>query len=735
MEEETKIDLNIKIKQEKLSPERKTVDNEEDELDKILNSKIFSETDEKKDLEPAKTSDELLQELFGVIGYSGVDVNEIFNESDKKKKKKKKRKHEDSDDEKSSKKLKKVKKEKKIKKEGDRDKKDESKKIKQEKEEITERRKVSIVIKDTKYKSEVKKPTSSREIKVSDKKSSSSSHSKHKDKDDKKRKEKKERRRSEKELSDISLSDEETYRKHYEYHMSSRWEKESRENRNIRDWDRDKRRYERSRDSRERYSRHYRHSRSRSRSGRGHTPIDKKRLLEIARKNAISMLKSGTLPRISSNAKEKLMAKIRHGGKTIEELTNYCKKLSRAEDIGELSDLSDSEIDGEGHPRAFHHPFEVKDRGPIVMNIKNSIPIAPKPASELKAIMAQFPVSSGKQHQSVENTWVPVTTATAAATSSTATTTTTSNSSSKQIMTLQKQIQEQLPELAKPKPLPPPPAPPLNPVLSRPYDWKSDDHYCKTIFPTLAPPPEPNCDVSEIISQRLNAMRKLQENPHDVEASKILYETQQNMSAWAASKVTPGQFLGTTEVRVLSQKELSSGNQAWAKKNQLIETVPVNSGMGMHLLKKMGWTPGEGLGKEKNGSLTPLLLELKLDKRGLEANAEVLRQNKVAPGKSRGVRGGVGRSGGGHKQQPISMDSLQQKHPVSLLGELASKRRWGAPNYQLVSEVGPPHAKNFIFKVTLNGIVYTCPAPANNKKEGKSAVAKFCLQELGILPS
>lgn len=36
-----------------------------------------------------------------------------------------------------------------------------------------------------------------------------------------------------------------------------------------------------------------------------------------------------------------------------------------------------------------------------------------------------------------------------------------------------------------------------------------------------------------------------------------------------------------------------------------------------------GWTPGEGLGKEGTGSLTPLLLELKFDKRGLEANEEV----------------------------------------------------------------------------------------------------------------
>lgn len=104
--------------------------------------------------------------------------------------------------------------------------------------------------------------------------------------------------------------------------------------------------------------------------------------------------------------------------------------------------------------------------------------------------MAQFPVSSGKQHQLVENTWVPVTTSTVATTSSTTISTTASSSVSKEVVTLQKQMQEQLPEHVKPKPLPPPPAPPLNPVLSRPYDWKSDDHYCKTIFPTLAPPPE-----------------------------------------------------------------------------------------------------------------------------------------------------------------------------------------------------------------------------------------------------
>lgn len=57
--------------------------------------------------------------------------------------------------------------------------------------------------------------------------------------------------------------------------------------------------------------------------------------------------------------------------------------------------------------------------------------------------------------------------------------------------------------------------------------------------------------------------------------------------------------------------------------DQLISTTPVSGGMGMHLLQKMGWKPGEGLGKEKNGSLQPLLLEVKLDKKGLVAEEEV----------------------------------------------------------------------------------------------------------------
>jgi hypothetical protein len=45
--------------------------------------------------------------------------------------------------------------------------------------------------------------------------------------------------------------------------------------------------------------------------------------------------------------------------------------------------------------------------------------------------------------------------------------------------------------------------------------------------------------------------------------------------------------------------------------------------MGMALLQKMGWRPGEGLGKNKEGALEPLQLEIKLDKRGLVSEQDI----------------------------------------------------------------------------------------------------------------
>lgn len=51
----------------------------------------------------------------------------------------------------------------------------------------------------------------------------------------------------------------------------------------------------------------------------------------------------------------------------------------------------------------------------------------------------------------------------------------------------------------------------------------------------------------------------------------------------------------------------------------------------MALLQKMGWRPGEGLGKNKEGALEPLQLEVKLDKKGLTSEQDITEKiNKTA---------------------------------------------------------------------------------------------------------
>lgn len=45
-------------------------------------------------------------------------------------------------------------------------------------------------------------------------------------------------------------------------------------------------------------------------------------------------------------------------------------------------------------------------------------------------------------------------------------------------------------------------------------------------------------------------------------------------------------------------------------------------GVGMRLLQKMGWQPGEGLGRNKEGTLEPLAMDIKMDKKGLLSKEE-----------------------------------------------------------------------------------------------------------------
>ncbi|XP_012540131.1 protein SON [Monomorium pharaonis] len=511
----------------------------------------------------------------------------------------------------------------------------------------------------------------------------------------------KERKRSTRDKDSRSQDRRSRSRTRYSSHSSrsSRREKQRGRSRERRDRDRhsDRRDSDRSRD-RHRYRSHsenkdkYTRGRSASKERKERIEINKKKLLEIARRNVISMIKQGTL---SVAQQDKAIAAIQSGGKTVDELTDFCKSLSKSEALGELSSISSEDEESESE-KGFHHPFLLKERpSSIIMNIKDAKQLPTKTFQEKTAetsnqLRLQFPVSSGQHHRRSENEWVPVTPV--------------KKPEPKKIFVPASTNLCTTPQSIMPSPVPPPvpqPVPqPVQPV--------------QTVFPAITE----SMDIGSIVSERLAAIRKLRENPNDINALNAMHRAQNEMRTWAESKQIPGQFTGSTGVKVLTPAELSSGYQAWARKDQLVSAQPVTGGMGMALLQKMGWRPGEGLGKNKEGALEPLQLEVKLDKRGLISEQDILQK--------------VGKAA---KPTAPTIKTLEGKHPVSLLGEYCTKKKLGAPVYELCFESGPDHKKNFLFKVKVNGIEYKPSVASSNKKQAKAEAAQICLQTLGLLPS
>ncbi|XP_074034056.1 son RNA binding protein isoform X2 [Leptinotarsa decemlineata] len=298
--------------------------------------------------------------------------------------------------------------------------------------------------------------------------------------------------------------------------------------------------------------------------------FDKKKLLEIARKNAITMMKSGSLPAaltLGPQAQEKVIAAIKSGGKTIEELTDFCKTLSKKEELGELSSLSEKDDSDSDPDKPFHHPFQLKDRPTsITMNIKNSVPLPIKSSMERTSeLRIQFPVSSGQQHRKGEE-WMPVSPPAKK----------TDNKPPLPVPPPTNSIV--LPIEPTPVPLVAPPVvlPKIVTVSALPNAPPGPQ-----VFPT--PVNEPTADIGSIVSQRLTAIRRLQENPHDVQALTQMYKSNKEMQSWATSKQQLGQFTGSTGAQILSQAELSSGYQAWAKKaNKILNKGPTREVLEIH---------------------------------------------------------------------------------------------------------------------------------------------------------
>ncbi|XP_063880922.1 protein Son-like isoform X2 [Scylla paramamosain] len=135
------------------------------------------------------------------------------------------------------------------------------------------------------------------------------------------------------------------------------------------------------------------------------------------------------------------------------------------------------------------------------------------------------------------------------------------------------------------------------------------------------------------------------------------------------------------------------------------DPVPTRPRFGLKMLQKMGWSPGEGLGKNKEGTLEPLVPD------GLFYS-----QPEQFP-----------------KKQPVSLvEDLSGKHPVMALTELCTKFGWSAPKFEVVDNSGPDHKKNFLMKVIVNGQEFQPSTAAPSKKQAKADAAALFLESIGL---
>ncbi|KAI5090167.1 protein SON [Silurus meridionalis] len=344
---------------------------------------------------------------------------------------------------------------------------------------------------------------------------------------------------------------------------------------------------------------------------------------------------------------------------SIKELTEKCKKIAESKEEMAVAKphVSDDEDD---------RPFggvALKENKGITFSLSNP---SVKPAVRSEAAFAkEFPVSSGSQHRKKEEDgvygeWVPVDKKTEKAGAPSASAEAEDQSKAKD-----------------------------------------------SVFPEA--PTQP-VDITLAISERAVAQKRLAENPFDINAMCMLNRAQEQVDAWAQSNTIPGLFTGSTGAQVLSSEELSnSGPQAWIKKDQFLRAAPVSGGMGELLMKKMGWRAGEGLGKHREGTVEPILIDFKTDRKGLVAEGEKTQKS-----------GNL-----------VMMKDLLGKHPVSALMELCNKKKWQQPEFIMVLHSGPDHRKNFLFKVVVNGCEYQPQTASPNKKHAKAMAATVALQAMG----
>jgi len=391
-------------------------------------------------------------------------------------------------------------------------------------------------------------------------------------------------------------------------------------------------------------------------AGTGLSKEDKMKLLEIAKKNAMNV--HGGLNKNESIA-------MRAGGLTIEQLTAKCARVADGKEDPISEDIPDDML---------NHPFEMVEKAPeqltfrpIFLKPKQVDPLALPADASMAALTKSFPVSAGIQHREVINDY-----------------------------DMDKEGVGEWTEGGTAEP-----------------EENGDVDMAEENGDSKKEPKMSMADVQGAIADRIEAMRKLQENPEDENAMEQMDKAQQQLAQWTGNEEAE-----ETKIMPMSWADLNTGNPAWAKKDQFHVARKVE-GLGKKLLEKMGWKEGMGLGKNAQGNAEPLVLDFKINREGLSSTAESS-EGPTFMGR-KGFAGGI-------------VKDLSGKHPVSALMEVCSKRRWGQPEFTLLTDPGAGNNRSYLYKVRVYDTEYQPACPSLNKKTAKASSATVALQALGLVP-
>uniref|UniRef100_A0A8D8GCT3 Protein SON n=1 Tax=Culex pipiens TaxID=7175 RepID=A0A8D8GCT3_CULPI len=163
----------------------------------------------------------------------------------------------------------------------------------------------------------------------------------------------------------------------------------------------------------------------------------------------------------------------------------------------------------------------------------------------------------------------------------------------------------------------------------------------------------------------------------------------------------------------------------WVKKDSLKRATPYSGAKGTNMLQKMGWNPGQSLGRRQNGQLEPHMPDIKTNRRGFGVSTQKV---FVPTGQGDKKKAQIG-------PQPVKSINLvtEGKNPISILEEYSTKRKLQPPRYETVVDEGPVHDKTFVFKVIVDGVDYPADKGGKKKKDAKAEAARQCLVKLGVL--